>query len=487
MATRESRERIGDRAVRVPRTVETSSTDIPVAPRTISVRGFTSPMSLIYGFLIIDLIGTGLLMLPISSVEPGVANILTCLFTASTAVTVTGLVTVDTLDHWTLFGQAVILSLIFIGGLGFMTGAAFLIILVGQELGLQNRLIVREGLGGGQLGGIATLVRNIVIFAVAAQLIGFVVLWVYWTFVRNIWDGFTFWESLWLGLFHGISAFNNAGIEVLPDNVVGGTSLYGFNSDFFTLFVFAVLIFAGSTGYVFWSDVWRKKRFALLRLDSKLVLIGSVSLFLVGFVTYAVGEWGNVATSGNGTLVQKVSDAIFHSVTARSSGFATIPYSDVSSSTDFSTEVLMFIGGVSGTTGGGIKVNTFMVIVFATIATMTGRSATNIFRSQIPPFTVQRALVVAAIAAAIVVVVSYLALQTQSDLPFRDVFFEVVSAAATVGLSTGITPDLNAPTQVIVIVSMFLGRFGPLSLALLMAGRQTNDRFALPTEEVRIG
>ena len=174
-------------------------------------------------------------------------------------------------------------------------------------------------------------------------------------------------------------------------------------------------------------------------------------------------------------------------MTTRSSGFAVIDYGEISSSTDFSTEVLMFIGGVSGTTGGGIKVNTFMVIVFATIATMTGRSATNIFRSQIPPFTVQRALVVAAIAASIVVFVAYLALQTQSDLQFRDVFFEVVSAAATVGLSTGITPDLNAPTQVIVIVSMFLGRFGPLSLALLMAGRQTNDRFALPTEEVRIG
>ena len=487
MAARDSRERIGDQAVRVPRSAETSSTEIPVAPRTISVRGFTSPMSLIYGFLIIDAIGTGLLMLPISSKEAGVADFLTCLFTASTAVTVTGLVTVDTLDHWSFFGQVVILSLIFIGGLGFMTGAAFLIILVGQELGLQNRLIVREGLGGGQLGGIAVLVRNIVVFAIALQFVGFIVLWLYWTFVRNIWEGFSFWESLWLGLFHGISAFNNAGIEVLPDAVVGGGSLIGFGSDYFTLFVFAVLIFAGSTGYVFWSDVWRKKRFALLRLDSKFVLIGSIFLFVVGFVTYAVGEWGNVETSGGENLIQKVSDATFHSVTTRSSGFAVVDYGDISSSTDFSTEVLMFIGGVSGTTGGGIKVNTFMVIVFATFATMTGRAATNIFRSQIPTFTVQRALVVAVIAATIVVFVAFLALQTQSDLAFRDVFFEVVSAAATVGLSTGITPDLNAPTQVIIIVSMFLGRFGPLSLALLMAGRQTSDRFSLPTEEVRIG
>jgi trk system potassium uptake protein TrkH len=444
-------------------------------------------MSLIYGFLIIALAGAGLLLLPIASKEPGTTDLLTCIFTASSAVTVTGLVTVDTLDHWTLFGQAVILSLIFIGGLGFMTGAAFLIILIGQELGLQNRLIVREGLGAGQLGGITVLVRNIVIFAMSAQVTGFLVLWIYWTFIRGIWDEFSLWNTLWLGLFHGISAFNNAGIEVLPDDIVGGESLIGFNSDYITLFVFAVLIFAGSTGYVFWSDVWRKRRFGLLRLDSKLVLIGTVVLFIIGFVTYAVGEWNNNATSGEGHLPQKISDATFHSVTTRSSGFAAVSYRDVSTSTDFSTEALMFIGGVSGTTGGGIKVNTFMVIILAVLMTMTGRSATNAFRSQIPSMTVQRALVVGTVSGAIVILVAYLALQTQSDLPFRDVFFEVVSAAATVGLSTGITPELNAPTQMIVIVSMFLGRFGPLSLALLMAGRQVEERFSLPAEEVRIG
>ena len=444
-------------------------------------------MSLIYGFLIIDLIGTGLLLLPISSKDPSVTDFLTCFFTASTSVTVTGLVTVDTLEHWTLFGQAVILSLIFIGGLGFMTGAAFLIILVGQELGLQNRLIVREGLGVGQLGDITVLVRNIVVFAVAAQFVGFLVLWIYWTFIRGIWQDFSLRETLWLGLFHGISAFNNAGIEILPNNIVGGDSLIGFNSDYFTLFVFAFLIFVGSTGYVFWSDIYRKRRFASLRLDSKLVLIGTVALFIVGFVTYAFGEWGNAATSGEGSLVQKTSDAMFHSVTTRSSGFATVSYSDISTSTDFSTEVLMFIGGVSGTTGGGIKVNTFMVIVLAALMTMRGRTVTNVFRSQIPPLTIQRSLVVGTVSGAIVILVAYLALQTQSDLPFRDVFFEVVSAAATVGLSTGITSELNAPTQLIVIVSMFLGRFGPLSLALLMAGRRADERFSLPTEEVRIG
>ena len=444
-------------------------------------------MSLIYGFFIIDLIGTSLLMLPISSKAPGAANILTCLFTATTSVTVTGLVTVDTLGHWTLFGQAIILTLIFIGGLGFMTGAAFLIILIGQELRLQNRLIVREGLGWGQLGDITTLVRKIVVFAVAIQFIGFIALWIYWTFVRNLWEGYDLWHTLWLALFHGISGFNNAGIEALPNDVVGGDSLQGFASDYPTLFVFAALIFLGSTGYVLWSDVWKKKSFRMLRLESKLILVGLASLSIIGFATYAIGEWNNPATSGEHSVVQKISDGIFHTVSGRTAGFSVIDYGQATSATDLATEVMMFIGGVSGTVAGGIKINTFMVILVAAIVTMSGRNNTYIFGSHIQPSTVQRALVVGVVSAAIVVGMAYIAFQMQSDLPFRDVLFQVISAAATVGLDTGITAQLNAPTQVLVIFAMFLGRFGPLTLALLMAGRQVEQLYAPPAEEVRIG
>lgn len=487
MDPQDNRTRIGDQVVRVPRQAATAPVDLSVAPRTISVRGLTSPMSLIYGFLIIDLIGASLLMLPISSKAPGAANILTCLFTATTSVTVTGLVTVDTLEHWTLFGQAVILTLIFIGGLGFMTGAAFLIILVGQELRLQNRLIVREGLGWGQLGDITTLVRKIVVFAIAIQFIGFIVLWIYWTFVRNLWEGFDLWHTVWLALFHGISGFNNAGIEVLPNDVVGGDSLQGFASDYFTLFVFAALIFVGSTGYVLWNDVWQKKSFRMLRLESKLILIGLAGLLLVGFATYAVGEWSNPATSGGNSIVQKISDAAFHTVSGRTAGFSVIDYGQATSATDLATEVMMFIGGVSGTVAGGIKVNTFMVILIAAIVTMSGRNNTYIFGSRIRPSTVQRALVLSGVSAANVVGMAYIAFQLQSDLPFRDVFFQVISAAGTVGLDTGITSQLNPPAQALVIFAMFLGRFGPLTLALLMAGRQVEELYTLPTEEVRIG
>lgn len=487
MRSRRNGPGIGDQVVRVPRASQTSPVDVPVAPRSVSVRGFTSPMSLVYGFVLIGLIGTALLMLPISSKAPGVANPITSLFTATTSVTVTGLVTVDTLEHWTMFGQSVILALIFIGGLGFMTGAAFLIILVGQQLRLQNRLIVREGLGWGELGGITTLVRNIVLFAIVSQIVAIVVLWIYWTLVRNLWEDFEFWQTLWFALFHGISAFNNAGIEVLPNEVVGGDSLHGFKSDYFTLFVFGLSIFLGSTGYVLWSDVWRKRSFRALRLESKLILIGLCGLLLAGFVTYAVGEWNNPGTSGDGSLVQKVSDATFHTISGRTAGFSVIDYGNSSSATDIATELLMFIGGVSGTVAGGIKITTVMVMVIAAIVTMSGRSRVYLFRSQIRPSVIQRAFVLGAVSAAIVLLMGYLALQLQSDLPYRDVFFQVISAAGTVGLDTGITSQLNAPTQLLIVAAMFLGRFGPLTLALLMAGSQVEQRYSLPTEEVRIG
>ena len=185
--------------------------------------------------------------------------------------------------------------------------------------------------------------------------------------------------------------------------------------------------------------------------------------------------------------MQKIADAFFHSFSARTAGFSVIDYGQASNSTDIATEMLMFIGGVSGTTAGGIKVNTFMVILIAVIATMRGRSSTNAFNVRIRPSVVQRALVLGAVSTAIVLLFAYLAQLLQSDLPFRDVFFQVISAAATVGLDTGITSQLNGAAQILIICAMFLGRFGPLSLALLMAGRQVEQRYALPAEEVRIG
>ena len=476
----------GESYIRIPRDSEIAPVEFEVGKRTISTRGFTSPMSLVYGFAIVDIIGTALLLLPFASNTPGSAHPLTALFTATSAITVTGLATVDTDVAWTGFGQAIIMILIFIGGLGFMTGTAFLLILFGQELGLRNRLIIQTGLGGGALSGIAVIVRNIFLLSVAVQLIGAAALWVHWNIIRNVWTDLDLVNRIWQSFFHAVSSFNNAGMDIMPDSIIGGASLAGFRTDYGTLAITCALILLGGLGYTVISDVWNTKRFRRYALETKIVLLGTATLLIFGVLTY-MAEWDNTATSGDMSVQQKMADAAFHSVATRSAGFAVIDYGQAQGSTDLTTELLMFIGAASGSTGGGIKVNTFVVIIAAVVVTMSGRSAVNAFGRQLPTPVVTRALAVGLSAIAIVFTLVFALALAEDNLPFRASLFEVVSAFGTVGLSTGATANLGTAGQLIIVVAMFLGRFGPLTLGLLMAGRQVTERFALPEEEVRIG
>ncbi len=487
MTTEREQERIADRPVRVPRDASIASVDISIPPRVISVRGLTSPMSVIYGFIVVDLIGTSLLMLPISSVEPGSAGLMTALFTTSSAITVTGLTVVDSDVAWTTWGQAVIIALMFIGGLGFMTGAAFLVMLFGQELGLSGRVLVRSGLGDTEVGDVTTLVKRIALFSIIAQLIALVLFFAYWSLWNPPWDGMTIQEKMWHSLFHTVSAFNNAGFDILPDDKIGGASISGLRYDHVLMIVTMLVVFLGGTGYIVWGDIWRARRFKWLRLDTKLVVIGASILIPLGVVTFLLGEWSNPHTLGSDGVRQKLIDAAFHSLATRTAGFAPIDYAPAAASTDLWTEVLMFVGGASGSVAGGIKINTFMVVLLAIFLTLTGRSSVIAFGRNIPSFTVQRGLVVALVSVALMVGIIFALSQTQGDALFRDVLFESVSAFGTVGLSTGITPDLTTASRIVIIVAMFIGRFGPLTLGLLMAGQQTEDRYSFPEEDVRIG
>ena len=487
LTTEREQQSIGNQPVRVARDAHIASVDVPVPRRAISVRGLTSPMSIIYGFIVVDLIGASILMLPISSVEPGSAGLMTALFTASSAITVTGLTVVDSDVAWTMLGQGVIISLMFVGGLGFMTGAAFLVILLGQELGLSDRLLVRTGLGGGELGGVATLVKRIALFAIAIQLIAFVAIFTYWTTVNPPWEGITTRETLWHSLFHAVSAFNNAGFDILPDDKTGGASVSGLRSHYGLMIVTMATVFIGGTGYIIWSDILRIRGFKRLRLDTKLVVIGAAILIPVGIGTFLLGEWSNPLTSGNDGVGQKFIDATFHTLSTRTAGFAVVDYAHATGSTDLSTEVLMFIGGASGSVAGGIKINTFMVVSLTLFFTLTGRSSVKAFGRNIPAFTVQRGLVVALVSVALLVGIIFALSETQGQASFREVLFESASAFGTVGLSTGITPDLTTGSRIVIILAMFIGRFGPLTLGLLMVGRQREDRYSFPEEDVRIG
>ncbi len=477
--------------VRRPREAEIAPVTLEIEQKSVSVRGPMSPMVLIYGFLGVILIGTVLLMLPISTEGPELhsfGNRLTgALFTATSAVAVTGLVVFDTAEAWSRFGQVVILLLFFIGGLGFMTGAAFLLMILGQRIGLQGQLLLRTGLGEARLGAVASLVRKIVIFSILTQAIGALLLFLRWYVFGELWKGITLGEALWQSTFHAVSAFNNAGFEVMPDSIVGGPSLEPFKSDIPVLLITAALIIIGGLSYFVLADVVSQRRFGRLRLDSKLILVGSLVLLATGTGVFLSTEWARPETIGTQGVGEKLSTAFFHSATTRTAGFSTVDYGDISHANNIGTQALMFIGGAPASTAGGVKVGTFVVIVIAVAATLRGKRRVNAFGRELPTVIVQRAMVVGASATGMLIALFVALVAVQPELDFRQALFEIISAFGTVGLSTGITPDLNSGARIVITVGMFLGRFGPLTLALVMAGKESNEPYRLTTERVRIG
>lgn len=462
-----------------------------VERREVSVRGPTSPLILVYGFIGIILIGTLLLMFP-AATEGGVSGgfgdqLTTALFTATSATAVTGLVVVDTADHWTTFGHLVIMVLFFIGGLGFMTGAAFLLMVVGQRIGLQGQLMIGAGLGEQRLGVITSLVRKIVFFAVVVQVGGIVLLFLRWYVFGELWEGISLADALWQSTFHSLSSFNNAGFDIIPDEVVGGGSLQPFGTDIPLLLITAVLIVIGGISYFVVADVLSQRNFRRLRVDTKLVLVGSLILFLIGATIFLTTEWSRTETIGSASVTEKMASAVLHSTTTRSAGLSSVDYAQIDSANNVATQALMFIGGASASAAGGIRVNTFMVTIIAVVATLRGRRRINAFDRELPEVIIRRALVIGAAATGLLVASFVAFVAIQPGFTFREALFEVISAVGNVGLTTGITSELNSGTRILLTIVMFGGRFGPLTLALMMAGRQPTETYQLTNERVRIG
>ena len=476
----------GDIIVRRPRQAEIGPVHIRVERRAVPVRGPASPMFLVYGFLGIGAIGTALLLLPISHHGAGFTPFLDAMFTAVSAVTVTGLIVVDTGVYWTGFGQAVLLVLSFIGGLGFMTAAAFLLIIVGQRIGLQSQLAIREGLGVRDLGGLPALIRRIVILALTLQVIGAILLFLRFYVFGSLWDGISLGTALWHSVFLAVSAFNNAGLSILPSDLVGGESLVGFRDDLLVLGIVGVLILLGGLGYLVIFDVLLIRRPRRFSLETKIVLIASAILVALGATLIFILERDNDAIAEDRSLGDRTVEAVFHSVAARTAGFAIVDHADKRRSTHLVTEVLMFVGGASASTAGGIKINTFAVIVLAVVATIRGRRHVASFGREIPDALIRRALVIGAVVTA-VLVAFVVVLTAVEDQPLSDLLFETVSAIGTVGLTTGATAALSDPGRVVIATAMFVGRFGPLTLALLMTGREAPRAYRYATERVRIG
>lgn len=439
-----------------------------------------APLLLIYGFLGLIAAGTALLMLPISTRDGSVPPLIDALFTATSASTVTGLVVVDTGTHWSAFGHVVLLGLMQAGGFGIMAGSTLLLLLlVRRGTRLRERVLVQETVGTPTLFSAGTIVRRVAIFTVACEVVGAVVLG--GAFLAQG-AGSDPLGSIWWGVFHSVSAFNNAGFDLTGDF----RSLAGFADDWLVLLTFGVLLTLGGLGYAIVADVFERRRWVRLALETKIVLVTSAVLLFGGALLIGAIEWNNPETLGMYPATSRPLNALFESATLRTAGFSVLPTAGLEEASLFVVMGLMFIGGASGSTAGGIKVNTFSLLLIAIVSTVRGEPSATAFGRRVKHELVYRALAVALIAIAFLFLVGFL-LTLTTNAGFVNILFEAVSAVGTVGASTGITPDTDTVARIVLIVAMFAGRLGPLTLVLALAARSRPVSYRPAVESIRIG
>lgn len=435
------------------------------------------PLIISYVFLGLIFSGTVLLMLPISHYGDGMGIFVDALFTSVSAVTCTGLVVVDTAKYWTVFGQVVISVMIFVGALGFMSFATFVLLLFGQRITLGYRLMMREGLQTDRLGGLVGL--TLAIFAIASliQIIGAVLLFMRFSRV------FAPVEAFWQALFHAISAFANAGFVIFPVS----NDLTFFKTDVIVIGSIATLIFIGSISYLVVMDLFAYKlNFRKYTLNTKIVLTTTLILTLVSFGVFYFGEYSNANTFDSFGWVEKIFFALFQSISSRTAGFSLIDMSRVSQHTSFLTMILMFIGGASASVAGGIKVNTIAVITLAIVCALRGRRRVTAFGREIVLSQVQRAMVIL-FAGLLIVFLGVICLCfSDPEVRFSFLLFETISAFGVVGLSTGIVPDLSIEGRMILIIMMFVGRLGPIAIGLALIHRKMILSHRDPVESIVI-
>ena len=476
-----------DNVIRLPRAAELEPREFGEQAIRRPRRALTPPFVLLYGFVALIALGSVLLALPIADNQQESTSPMVALFTSTSAVTVTGHTAVSTAQHWSYFGQAVIFVLMLVGGLGFMAAATFVLILIGQRSGLSHQLVLRETIGGERLGGLREITRNIIIVVFLIYAVGAIILY---PGIKEV-TGLGVAESLWQSVFLSVSSFNNAGFSILPE-ISDERSLAILDDRWNIQAAMAVLIIIGGIGWTVLVDVYRRKRFTRLSLDTKLVLVGSVILWIIGFLVYLLAGFISADDNGELSLFQRGGEALFHSISGRTAGFV---IADFGAAEDFLKLVftfLMLIGGASGSVAGGIKVNTLMVVVAAVISSIRARPQTEVFGREIHQTQVFRALAIGALAIAFIMITVPILTITEAEalksgeLQSLDLFFDTVSAFATNGSSTGIVPQLGTIGQLILVVAMFVGRIGPLTLALTLAP-QERIIYRFAQERVKIG
>ena len=439
---------------------------------------------ILLSFLIAIILGSGLLALPISSASGEAVPYLDALFTATTSICVTGLVTLPTVSTWSAFGQIVILILIQIGGLGIITIMSGLMLLLNKKMGLSDHLLIQDAFNLNTMSGLAKFVKNVLLGTLIIEGIGAV----FYMFVFVPDFGV---KGIWISIFNSISAFCNAGIDIIAEN-----SLCNYATNPLINLVTSALIILGGLGYIVWWDVLRvirsrsaknRKIFRHLTLHSKIAITATASLVIIGAILIFIFEYSNPLTIGKMSLFNKIQVSFFQSVTTRTAGFASIPQENLTNASAMVSILLMIIGGSPVGTAGGIKTVTVAVLFCSAIATIRNKKTATLFSRRIAEDSIKKAVAVT-VTFITICSLSTILLMATSNISAIDAVYETVSATATVGLSRNLTATLNTFGKLIIIITMYFGRCGPISLAVAIgSNNESQNVISEPTEDISIG
>ncbi|WP_336784802.1 TrkH family potassium uptake protein [Paenibacillus sp. MMO-177] len=445
-------------------------------PKYFNILRWSPPRILVFGFAMIIVFGALLLSMPFASSDGSRLPFIDALFTATSATCVTGLVVVDTGTYFSTFGKIIILSLIQIGGLGFMTMGTLIALVLRKRISLKERLILQEAMNQSSMEGIVRLIRRVIFYSLTIELVGAVLFAVRFAF------DMPFGRAVWYGLFHAISFFNNAGFDIFGNF----RSLTMYVGDPLVNIVSMLLIIFGGLGFVVMADLLEFRKNKRLSLHSKVVLSATGILIAVGAIVIFIFEFSNSKTLGSLNWGEKILASFFQSVTPRTAGANTLDYTQLRQATVFFTVILMFIGASPGSTGGGIKTTTFTTMVGAVIAMIRGRDDIVLFHYRLGKDRIFKALTITMLSLTLVIFVTML-LSTTEDQQFLRILFETTSAFGTVGLTTGITPELTFFGKIVIALTMFAGRLGPLTLAYALGPKTEKELYRYPEGKITIG
>ena len=431
-------------------------------------------------FVCIILLGAALLTLPAASRSGVSCGFRPALFTAASATCVTGLVLYDTYTQWSGFGQAVIISMIQIGGLGFMSAATLFVFLLRKRIGLKQRLVMAQALSVGDMDGIVRLQKTVLKGSFAVEGIGAAIL-----FFRFL-PEFGFAQALKWGVFHSVSAFCNAGFDIFGC-ITPGASLITFQSDPVVLLTLGALVVLGGLGFLVWQDLAENRSFRKCSVYTRLVLVTTLGLICAGWAITCLLEWNNPGTLGGMPVGEKLLNGLFQSITLRTAGFAAIDQALLTDSGKAASMVLMLIGGSSGSTAGGLKTVTFIVLILFLTTRARGRSTVCVYKRTIPQTQVLDAMTIAFLMTGLAVFGGVF-ISATSPIGFTDALYEAVSALATVGLTAGATGSLSVPAQFLIILYMYFGRVGVLTISMgFLTGDRAEERFRYAQTNLLIG